>query len=130
MLSESAARRIVLSTLVSCLLSTGALAHTGGSVAGDRAALVALYNTTGGSNWRTSTNWLSDKPLSEWHGVETNGNGRVTELQLWSNDLRGTIPPALGDLTELRELVLLGNGLTGRIPAELAGLIHLRRLDL
>ena len=130
MLSESAAGRIVLSTVVSCLLSTGALAHTEGSVAGDRAALVALYNTTGGSNWRTSTNWLSDKPLSEWHGVETDGNGRVTELQLWSNDLRGTIPPALGDLTEMRELVLLGNGLTGRIPVELAALIHLRRLDL
>ena len=36
---------------------------TSGSVASDRAALVALYNATGGATWLTSTNWLSDRPL-------------------------------------------------------------------
>ena len=29
----------------------------------DRAALVALYNATGGPNWVNSENWLSDAPL-------------------------------------------------------------------
>ena len=44
--------------------------------AADRAALVALYNSTGGPNWRDNRNWLSDRPLSEWYGV-TVSNGRV-----------------------------------------------------
>ena len=51
----------------------------------DRAALVALYNATGGPNWRRNNNWLSDVPISEWEDVGTDGNGRVTVL--W---LRGT----------------------------------------
>ena len=37
----------------------------------DRAALVALYNATNGPNWRTKTNWLSDRPVVEWYGVTT-----------------------------------------------------------
>ena len=53
-----------------------------GSVASDRTALVALYNATDGTNWVTSTNWLSDRPLGAWHGVTTNSDGRVTELSL------------------------------------------------
>ena len=46
----------------------------------DRAALVALYNATGGPNWRRNNNWLSDVPISEWEDVGTDGNGRVTVL--------------------------------------------------
>ena len=46
-----------------------------GSVATDRAALVALYNATGGGNWTTSTNWNSDASLDEWHGVTTGAGG-------------------------------------------------------
>ena len=38
----------------------------------DRAALVALYNSTDGPNWATSTNWLSDRPLGDWYGVTIN----------------------------------------------------------
>ena len=47
-----------------------------GSVDGDRAALVALYNATGGDNWKDKTNWLSDRPIGTWHGVGTNAQGR------------------------------------------------------
>ena len=35
----------------------------------DKAALVALYNSTNGPNWTRSNNWLSDKPISTWYGV-------------------------------------------------------------
>ena len=37
-------------------------ADDGGSVASDRAALVAFYNATGGPGWSASTNWLSGTP--------------------------------------------------------------------
>ena len=48
----------------------------------DRAALVALYETTDGPNWKNNANWLNDAPLREWFGVTTNLFGRVTELRL------------------------------------------------
>jgi hypothetical protein len=67
----------------------------------DRARLVALYNATDGSNWANNTNWLSDRPLGEWHGITTDANGRVTELNLPDNRLSGSIPPHLGGLSHL-----------------------------
>ena len=109
---------------------TPGTAADGGSVASDRAALVALYNATEGASWDTSTNWLSDRPLDEWHGVTTNSVGRVTELSLSSNQLTGPIPAELGDLTNLVSLDLDANQLTGPIPAELGDLSNLESLDL
>ena len=72
----------------------------------EREALVALYNATGGPNWISNDNWLSDVPISEWEGVTTDGNGRVTELHLGENQLSGEIPPELGNLINLTELLL------------------------
>ena len=114
-------------SLPELLLGTAA---DGGSVASDRAALVALYNATEGASWSTRTNWLSGRPLDEWHGVTTNSNGRVTELDLSSNDLHGALPAALGDLTNLESLRLSDNALTGQIPAALGDLTNLRALNL
>ena len=96
----------------------------------DRDVLVAFYNATGGPNWTDNTNWLSQEPLSEWHGVRTNGDGRVTELYLPSLQLSGEIPAELGDLTSLWRLYLNDNQLTGTIPAALGGLTNLQWLFL
>ncbi len=75
---------------------------------GDRRALEALYRATNGSGWTDSTNWLSDAPLSEWFGVDTDGSGRVTSLWLPGNGLSGPIPPELGQLSRLWGLNLGG----------------------
>ena len=96
----------------------------------DRAALVALYNATDGGNWTNNTNWLTDAPLSQWHGVETDSTGRVTDLHLSLNQLSGEIPAELGDLTNLYGLHLSDNQLTGEIPAELGSLTNLTWLHL
>ena len=45
----------------------------------DREALIAFYNATG---WKYNDNWLSDLPISQWLGVRTDHNGRVTNLYL------------------------------------------------
>ena len=82
----------------------------GGSVASDRAALVALYNATGGASWRRNVDWLSDRPLDEWHGVTTNTDGRVTVLDLADNRLTGPIPAELGALTNLQKLAIGSTG--------------------
>ena len=67
----------------------------------DRAALVALYSATGGSNWVNRANWLSDQPLGEWYGVVTDDSGRVVELRLRNNNLNGQLPTAVGSIVEL-----------------------------
>ena len=65
----------------------------------DRAALVALYNATGGENWTNNTNWLSSAPIQEWWGVASNRrDGVVTSLYIPNNNLTGSIPPELGEL--------------------------------
>ncbi len=96
----------------------------------DRDILISLYHSTDGPNWRKSTNWLSDAPLSDWHGVIVNDRDEVIELLLTSNRLKGPIPVELGQLENLFILNLGFNRLTGPIPAELGQLKNLITLDL
>ena len=96
----------------------------------DRAALEELYNATDGANWSDNQNWLSDAPVREWYGVDTGSDGRVTELRLFRNNLRGEIPFEIGNLTRLRSLNLGGNELSGEIPSELGNLTRLSFLAL
>ena len=106
----------------------------------EREALIALYEATDGPNWVASENWLTDAPLGEWYGVETDGSGRVVALNLagtadpWPyvtpHGLDGPIPPEIGNLARLRRLTLAYNHLTGPIPPEIGRLTSLRGLDL
>ena len=96
----------------------------------DLEALVALYNATGGANWTDNTNWLTTAPIDQWRGVTTDSQGRITELNLTSNQLMGETPPELADLTSLKLLRLGGNELTGPIPTWLGGLTNLEELHL
>ncbi|MDE0249163.1 MAG: Ig-like domain-containing protein [Gemmatimonadota bacterium] len=107
----------------------------------DRAALEALYETTDGPNWLDNTNWLTDVPLGEWYGVDTDALGRVVRLDLsgtWDTQARrtivhglsGPIPPEMSGLANLEWLNLSGNQLTGPIPSELGDLANLRSLLL
>ena len=129
---------------------TARITATAGDVSGmseitvvnpDRAALVALYNATDGPNWVDNTNWLTDAPLGEWYGVDTDRQGRVVRLHLsgrWDHEaqelrphgLRGPIPPELGGLSNLEQLDLQQNALSGPIPPELGVLSNLEQLYL
>ena len=100
-----------------------------GSVASDRAALVALYDATDGYCWGVNTNWKTNEPLADWYEVETLA-GRVVFLTPVDNNLAGEIPQELGNLTKLTHLSLHDNNLTGEIPRELGNLTKLRHLSL
>ena len=96
--------------------------------AGERAALVALYRTTDGVNWKRSDNWLTELPVSTWYGVYTDASGRVIDLSLSDNGLHGPLPD-LSPLTSLEVLGLSHNRLTGPIP-DLSALTNLKTLSL
>ena len=101
-----------------------------GTVADDRAALEALYDATNGANWSSNDNWKTDEPLGQWFGVRTNSDGRVTRLDLSENQLSGTIPAEIGNLTSLTDLFLGRNQLSGTIPVEIGNLTSLEHLLL
>ncbi len=79
--------------------------------------LRVLYDSLGGAAWTNSaTNrWLSADPVSEWTGVTVEG-GRVTQIRLPDNNLRGQLPEIVSELTALRILDLTDNGVTGVFP--------------
>ena len=96
----------------------------------DREVLEAFYHATGGPDWVNDDNWLSERPIGEWHGVTTDAEGRVVELNFSINGLRGELPPELGGLQSLEKLSFRGNPLSGVIPPELGLLPNLRVLML
>jgi Leucine-rich repeat (LRR) protein len=91
--------------------------------------LVELYNNTSGNSWISKYNWLSNNDVDEWYGVEVSG-GHVTSINLYSNNLAGTIPPEIGTLASLQYLYLNSNQLSGAIPTEIGNLNSLKYLYL
>lgn len=92
---------------------------------GECDALVALYQATNGAQWDDHTSWLlftSPSAPCDWYGVVCNG-GHITELQLHSNRLNGTLPHALGQLDYLTRLQLADNLLRGPVPPTLCDLV-------
>ena len=96
----------------------------------DRAALIDLFNSTDGENWKRKNLWATERPLGEWDGVTTDANGRVTALRLGENGLDGEIRRSIGDLANLQSLGLADNQLEGPIPSELSKLSDLVNLVL
>jgi len=108
--------------------------NTGAGVCGvatcrqsDSLSLVALYNAAGGASWLNE--WNLNESMDNWYGVTLNVLGCVTELDLLSNNLIGTIPPDIGDL-DLSKLDLSNNFLSGTIPSSIGNMSRLTTLDL
>jgi len=107
----------------------------------ERAALIALYNSTAGAQWYDKRGWKTP-PLAgdgfalpgtenTWYGITCDpGNATVQSIFLWYNNLNGGIPPELGNLAKLQYLGLWCTQISGSIPPELGNLGNLRELDL
>ena len=94
----------------------------------DIQALLAARDTLSGDG---TLNWSEAIPVANWDGVTIGGTPRrVMQLILYQKQLSGTIPPELGELTELTNLNLNGNRLSGGIPAQLSQLSKLTTLHL
>ncbi len=98
----------------------------------ERDILEAIYHATSGpTTWDQRDNWLTDAPLGDWYGVDTDENGNVTGLDLGGNFLVGRLPPEIGQLPHLETLGLSWNSLLeGPVPVELFDLTGLTVLYL
>ena len=78
-----------------------------------------------------SLNWDTQLAITSWEGVGVSGAPRrVSKLELYENQLMGSLPAELGRLTQLQRLELFHHQLTGAIPPELGQLTQLQYLDL
>lgn len=65
-----------------------------------------------------------------WYGVTCDEFDRVAELNLFGNNLGGSLPTEIGDLRMLKRLFLSQNEIGGTLPKELNNLIQLEDLSL
>jgi len=121
-------------------------------------ALAEIYQSTAGENWVDNRGWFVTATPCSWYGVicdttldtqshvvrleltQNNLNGSIPtnlaelsylqDLELSYNQLSGSIPPTLGSLNRLIWLSLHSNQLSGEIPPELSNLTELQLLSL
>src|SRR5690606_25462110 len=96
----------------------------------DSLALVAIYHATNGDQWKENTNWLTDKPVSEWFGI-TVENGRVSIVKLNKIVKSEYIPVDISKPTEMAQSAVESNeNLTGQIPPFINDIAMTERLDV
>jgi hypothetical protein len=100
-----------------------------------RYALAVLFYSTSGrdpvntnpmeTDWTQHNFWMTGEGYCKWHGVKcvgdddyflTEGNGKVFQISLPSNNLRGSIPSEIEALSDLFSLNLKSNWLEGPLP--------------
>jgi Leucine-rich repeat (LRR) protein len=119
-----------LPALFASLLLVAAGEASASIPASERAALIALYNSTNGVGWTYRSGWLGASGTEcSWHGVVCDGaQAHLTNLTLSSNNLRGPIPPEIGSLTALETLALCNTQLSGSMPPAIGNLTALVNL--
>ena len=84
-----------------------------------RAALIRIYESTGGEKWKENASWCSESSIGEWYGVTVDVYGAVTAISLPSNNLKGVLPDVFDRFPKLQTLRLNGNSLSGELPQTL-----------
>ncbi|PZR33553.1 MAG: hypothetical protein DI538_17940, partial [Azospira oryzae] len=125
-------KRILLTLLIATVSITFGYTQNEGLVPDhlEYLALKDLYTNTLGDTWSNHSNWPISWPatatsaeFATWAGVGVS-NGDVTSLQLGYNNLQGSLPSSLGNLTQLVYVGVNSNGLTGGIPTAMFSNAH------
>jgi len=101
-------------------------------------ALKTLYTQTNGEMWNNNANWhiLQHDSIPEncslrgLYGITFNASGRVTGVNLYNNNLAGTLPAEIGNLTNLQYFDVGFNFLEDTIPSQIGNLAELEILYL
>lgn len=102
----------------------------------ERAALMELFNATGGPNWKRNAGWGSKSSPCEWEGVWCDfldgdeGRRVISHLNLSDNNMRGVLPDSIASLAHLKGVDLVHNQLTGRVPDRWLDLYDQHRFEL
>ncbi len=99
----------------------------------DLSFLKLFYEATGGdTHWKTKWNF-ENLEVFRWHGITMKGD-KIIEISLPDNRLTGFIPAQIftktGIFSDLRRINLANNQLAGTIPETLSDLTQLTHLDL
>jgi hypothetical protein len=76
----------------------------------DSLALIALFDSTNGAGWTDNSGWKT-LFVEDWKGISLN-NFRVVGISLPANNLGGTVPGQIVDMTELEAIDLSNNKIT------------------
>jgi hypothetical protein len=90
----------------------------------ERQALIDLYHSTDGKNWKKKEGWLGEGGTEcNWFGISCTireeGGYSVGGIELEDNNLSGSLPNSLNRLDRLESLFLQGNKLTGKLPSNI-----------
>ena len=121
--------QVVLAQQTSVCVTGGALAASANAgLISDCEALLEARDALAGSG---SLDWSENTPIVRWDGITLRGTpARVAWLNIRGGGLDGSVPSALGRLSNLTYLNLRSNDLSGEIPTELGDLTNLTYLNL
>jgi len=94
-----------------------------------------FYASTHGMSWGNRAGWAdaamgTPTDYCSFAGLACNDAGSLTQIDLYSNQLHGSLPDSLAEITTLTWLALVSNSISGTIPARLANLTRLTTLWL
>nr|XP_043612080.1 probable LRR receptor-like serine/threonine-protein kinase At3g47570 [Erigeron canadensis] len=97
----------------------------------DRLALLSVKSYIRSDPYQILPSWNDSIHFCNWTGIICGlRRKRAVTLNLWSGAFSGSISPAVGNLSFLRELLLYNNSFTGNLPQEVGRLSRLRRLGI
>jgi len=96
-----------------------------------RRALMKIYDSMNGPNWKKKKGWGTDAALDSWDGVNYNVDSHELILYFDGFGLQGKFPDCFGDLTSLVGIWVDSEpGVTGTLPKSFAKLVNLRSISL
>jgi Leucine-rich repeat (LRR) protein len=93
-------------------------------------ALDDLYQYTNGDDWIQNDQWNSNYACSRFGVSCDNDETHVEGINLFGNNLQGSLPESMKNLTQLQTLVLANNNISGGLPSAIISLERLSYLDL
>jgi hypothetical protein len=95
-----------------------------------RFILAMVYIMWNGILWTVNDGWLSSDNECTWNGLSCDRFGEVTQVELYNNEVTGSLGTAFSLLTSLQAMSLGLNGMRGSLSSELGGLASLTSLIL